>query len=103
MQLPDPDQRDVIAYMFLKDFIKEGFPNTDPEKQILTAYYYADVMCAVRERRFIDKQKAEEKVPVCESCGGDLTHVDLSNLDGPGSMFVCTKCGKRNDISADKT
>jgi hypothetical protein len=41
---------DVLALMMLKDFIKDGFPYTDPLKQVDTAYRYAELMSERRKK-----------------------------------------------------
>lgn len=96
----EPGQRDMIAYMFLKDFIKEGFPSSDPEKQVQVAYYYANLMCIYRETPFQSNpaQVEQPTEPVSSCCKAPLKAFNIGGLDAPGaSMMVCSSCGKRHD------
>lgn len=90
-------QQDLFAFMFLKEFIPAQFPGPEPEKQVHAAYYYAGLMVRCRESVITtptnDKDAA---VPKCNKCGGELRPIDLSSLDGPGVMLVCSKCGRKH-------
>jgi hypothetical protein len=77
-----------LAYVFLKDFIKEGFPSPDPERQVALAHLYAQAWLKYKR----DLAELLEKMPPrqCPKCQGELKQMDASTLDNPGAwQLIC--------------
>jgi predicted nucleic-acid-binding Zn-ribbon protein len=84
------DSRDGVAMIFLKDFIRDGFPAPDPERQIVLAYMYADAMI-----KFKEMQRERELETRCKKCGNPELHSTLANTTEFPHQYIlmCKKCG----------
>ena len=80
--------RDGLAFVILKDFIKEGFPSPDARNQVVLAYMYADAILEFKEFESRVKNKL-----VCEKCGSDLKRIEANSGDNPKAyIMICEKC-----------
>lgn len=83
------DSRDGVAMIFLKDFIRDGFPAPDPERQIVLAYMYADAMIKYKEM-----QHERELETKCPRCGNTELHSAPANTTEFPHQYIlmCKKC-----------
>lgn len=80
--------RDGLAFVLLKDFIKDGFPSPDARNQVVLAYMYADAILEFKEF----ESRVKDKL-VCEKCGNDLKRVDAHSGDNQTAhIMICEKC-----------
>lgn len=82
-------ERDAMAFFILKDFIRDGFPLPDPDKQVALAYLYADSIIRFKHA----EQQMLAIGQICPKCGKNMERINVGTLDDPGqTLMVCPGC-----------